>query len=550
MAKLPAPQHFYTDQGDNMTGNQPDAPQTGAEALVRTLIAGNVDTCFANPGTSEMHFVAALDHIPGIRCVLGLQENTVTGMADGYFRVTRRPAVTLLHCGPGYANGIANLHNARRAGSGILNIVGDHAIPHVVHDSPLTSDVDALVGATSQWHAFGSDPARIGADAARGLAAASDGYGQVASLVLPADVSWTLGGVAAVPAAPQKPRPFDPLAVRKVSRALRSDRKVLIILGTPAVVPELHTLLMGLARDTGAVLMGSPLISRMPMGRGRLAMPAVPYSVDVAIETLKPYDVVVLVNCPPPVGFFLYPGRPSLVQRPDAEVLVLSRENQDAAAALGALVAELGIGPAEVPTVEGSIPEVSGPITPEGFAAVVARQLPADAIVINEALTLGGGFAAVAPFMAPSDWLTVTGGAIGGGIPLATGAAVGAQAMGRPDRRVVTLQADGSAAYTLQALWTQARENLPVTTLLLNNRSYAILLDEFKKVGANPGPTAASMMNLDRPAIDWSALARGFGVAAAVATTLEELDIALAQALALDGPMLIDVQFPASRAEQ
>lgn len=518
--------------------------QTGAEALVRTLIAGGVDTCFANPGTSEMHFVAALDRIPGIRCVLGLQENTVTGMADGYFRVTRRPAATLLHCGPGYANGIANIHNARRAGSGMLNIVGDHAIPHVAHDSPLTSDVDALVGATSEWHSFCTHPGRIGIDASRGLEAAGSAYGQVASLVLPADVSWSEGGVEAQPAPPCGPMSCDPQRIKQVARALRSGRRALILLGTPAVVPELHPLLAGIARETGASLMGSPLISSMPKGRGRLVLPVVPYSVDEAVKVLATYDIVVLVNCPPPTGFFLYPGRPSTMHRPDADVLTLSREDQDAAGALRALAAELDASPEAVPVPDGDgIPDVSGPITPTGFAAVVARHLPEDAIVVNEALTLGGGFAAVAPYAAPSYWLTVTGGAIGGGIPLATGAAIGAQAMGRPDRRVVTLQADGSAAYTLQALWTQAREKLPVTTLLLNNRSYAILLGEYAKVGAKPGQTALDMMNLDRPAIDWSAIATGFGVASAVATTLEELDQVMARALSLDGPMLIDVQF-------
>jgi acetolactate synthase-1/2/3 large subunit len=517
--------------------------ETGAEALVRTLIAGGVDTCFANPGTSEMHFVAALDRIPGIRCVLGLQENVVTGMADGYFRVTRRPAATLLHCGPGYANGIANLHNARRAGSGILNIVGDHAVPHVAHDSPLTADVDALAGAGSDWHAFGSDPARIGADAARGLAAAGSGYGRVASLVLPADVSWGRGGVAAPPLAPAAPLPPDPGAVARVARALRSGRRAVILLGTPAVVADLHPLLAGLARATGADLIGSPMIAAVPRGRGRLALPTVAYPVDDAIRQLAPFDVVILVNCPPPVGFFLYPGRPSLMHRPDAEVITLSRADQDAAAALRALAAELGAAPVAVPAAPGGIPAVSGPITPESVAATVARLLPEDAIVVNEALTLGGGFAAVMPHAAPVDWLTVTGGAIGGGIPLATGAAVGARAIGRPDRRVVTLQADGSAAYTLQALWTQARENLPVTTLLFNNRAYAILLGEYAKVGARPGQTARDMMSLDRPALDWLALARGFGVAAEAIATVEELHAALARSLALDGPSLIDLRF-------
>lgn len=529
-----------------MTDTPSTPPQTGAEALVRTLIAGGIDTCFANPGTSEMHFVAALDRIPGIRCVLGLQENTVTGMADGYFRVTRRPAATLLHCGPGYANGIANIHNARRAGSGMLNIVGDHAMTHVAHDSPLTADVDALVGVTSQWHAFGTDPARIGADAARGIEAAGAAYGQIASLVLPADVSWGMGGVAARPEPARPPHPHDPLAVAKVARALRSGRKCLILLGTPAVAVDLHPLLAGIVRATGATLMGSSMIASMPRGRGRLVVPAVPYPVDEALQVLAPFDVVVLVNCPPATGFFRYPGRPSLMHRADAEVLTLSRDDQDAADALRVLAAELGATPAAIPAPPGDgIPDASGPIEPLGFAAVVARLLPEDAIVINEALTLGGGFPAVMPFAAPCDWMSMIGGAIGGGIPMATGAAVGNAATGRADRRVINLQADGSGAYTLQALWTQARENLPVTTLLLNNRSYAILLGEYAKVGAQPGQTARDMMSLDRPALDWCALAKGFGVTAEAVTTLEDLHRALERALALDGPMLIDVQFAA-----
>lgn len=521
-----------------------DGPQTGAEALVHTLMAGGVDTCFANPGTSEMHFVAALDRSPGIHCVLGLQENTVTGMADGYFRITRRPAVTLLHCGPGFANGIANLHNARRAGSGMLNIVGDHAIAHVAHDSPLTSDVAALVGAASDWHAFGTAPSRIGADAARGLAAAGSGYGRVASLVLPADVSWGRGGVAVTPPPPDAPRAPDPGAVDRVARALQSCRKALILLGTPAVSADLHGCLAGLAAATGATLMASSTVASLPRGRGRLALPAVPYPVDDAVRLLTPFDLLVLVNCPPPVGFFLYPGRPSLLHRPDAEVLHLTREDQDAAAGLAALARRLGAEPASVPRLLAEIRQASGALTADSLAANVARLLPEEAIVVNEALTLGGGFGAVMPLAAPCDWLTVTGGAIGGGLPLATGAAVGARAIGQGHRRVVTLQADGSAAYTIQALWTQAREGLPVTTLLLNNRAYAILQGEYAKVGAHPGPTARDMMSLDRPVLDWVALAQGFGVPAQSVTTVEGLHDALSAALAANGPRLIDVRFP------
>ncbi|HEY4192449.1 MAG TPA: thiamine pyrophosphate-dependent enzyme, partial [Mesorhizobium sp.] len=307
---------------------------------------------------------------------------------------------------------------------------------------------------------------------------------------------------------------------------------------------DLHPLLAGIAAATGVTLMGSSTIANMPRGRGRLDLKSVPYPVDAAVAELAVFDTVVLVNCPAPTGFFLYPGRPSLLHRPDANVLVLSREDQDAAVALRFLADELAVQPATVPARSSDSPEPHGPIEPYGFAASVARRLPKDAIVVNEALTLGGGFSAVMPHAEQCDWLTVTGGAIGGGIPLATGAAVGARAMGRGDRRVVTLQADGSAAYTIQGLWTQARENLPVTTLLLNNRSYAILLGEYAKVGAEPGQTASDMMSLDRPAIEWCRIAEGFGVPSVAVSTLEQLDAAFADALSRTGPMLIDVQFP------
>jgi acetolactate synthase-1/2/3 large subunit len=289
--------------------------------------------------------------------------------------------------------------------------------------------------------------------------------------------------------------------------------------------------------------MGSPMIARQPKGRGRLNLPSVPYSVADAVRTLEPYDIVILVGCPRPVGFFRYPGLPSLTHREDAEVLTLCTPGEDAHGALVALASRINASPIDVPVESQQLlsPE-TGPISPETLAQIVASQLPDDAIVINEALTSGGGFEAVMSSAAPCDWLAVTGGAIGGGIPLATGAAIGAQAMGESDRRVIALQADGSAAYTLQALWTQARENLPVTTLLLNNRSYAILLGEYAKVGAKPGETARDMMSLDRPELDWVSLARGFGVDAVSVSDNAALAAALKTALSKDGPMLIDVR--------
>ena len=515
--------------------------QSGAEALVRSLIAGGVTTCFANPGTSEMHFVAALDRIPGIRCVPGLQENTVTGMADGYFRVLGRPAATLLHCGPGLANGIANLHNARRAESGVINITGDHALAHVKYDSPLTSDIAALAGASSDWLRIGSSADDIGADAARAIsqAGAGVGHGRVATLVLPADVSWGEGGREAPAAPPQSLNPPDAQRIAAAVTALRSGEPCVIVLGTAALTVAAQPLVAAISSATGAPLKASGMVAVQPRGRGRLDIAPVPYPVDLALAALEPFTCVITIGCPMPTAFFLYPGKPSLVTRPDASHIALAGRDDDCQAVLAALAAALDSVPAPLP-VPPVIPfaEPEGAITAEGFAETVCALIPDNAIVVNEALTLGTGFPARAGRTAPCDWLHITGGAIGGGIPVATGAAVAA-----PERRVITLQADGSAAYTMQALWTQAREGLNVLTLILNNRSYAILVGEYARVGASPGPTAMNMLSLERPAIDWAGLAGAMGVPGEAVTTLEGLRQAMRVALDRPGPCLLDVRF-------
>jgi len=517
--------------------------QSGAEALVRSLISGGVTTCFANPGTSEMHFVAALDRIPGIRCIPGLQENTVTGMADGYFRVLGRPAATLLHCGPGLANGIANLHNARRAESGVVNITGDHALAHVKYDSPLTSDIAALAGASSDWLRISSSADEIGADAAHAIsqAGAGVGHGRVATLVLPADVSWGEGGreAPAGAAAPQPLNPPDAGRIDSAVTALRSGEPCVIVLGTAALTVASQPLAAAISDATGAPLKASGMVAVQPRGRGRLDIAPVPYPVDLALAALEPFTRVITIGCPMPTAFFLYPGKPSLVTRPDASHIALAGRDDDCQAVLEALAAALDAEPAPLP-----VPPVTpfaqpeGAITAEGFAETVCGLIPENAIVVNEALTLGTGFPARAGRTAPCDWLHITGGAIGGGIPVATGAAVAARGC-----RVITLQADGSAAYTMQALWTQAREGLDCLTLILNNRSYAILVGEYAKVGAEPGPTAMNMLSLDRPGIDWVGLAASLGVAGEAVMTLGTLRGAMQGALGRKGPYLIDVRF-------
>ncbi len=510
----------------------------GAESLVHTLLGSGVDVCFANPGTSEMHFVAALDRIPGMRCVLGLQENVVTGMADGYWRMARKPAATLLHCGPGLANGLANLHNARRARSGIVNCVGDQATYHRPLDAQLTADTEGFSRAVSAWTRTVARAGDVARDAAVAVQAARTSPGQIATLILPSDTCWDEApdGPAAplpVPAAPQA----DPLAIRTAARALRERKDVLILLGGLALTGEAQALAWRIAQATGAKVLAEMSNGRVERGQGRLALERVPYPVDMAIEALKPYTTIILVNAKAPVGFFAYPGKPSRHHREDADILTLTRYEADAVQALAALAEEVGAAKVALPD-PGPRPEpAKGAPTPEGLARTLAALMPEDTVVADESVSFGRGFFAATHAAPRHDWLQITGGAIGCGIPLATGAAIGAGG-----RRVVNLQADGSAMYTLQGLWTQAREKLPVTTIVLSNRKYAILLGEYRGVGANPGRTAMDMMDLGNPDLDWVKLAEGQGVAAAKTATLEGCADLMRQSFAKDGPFLIELE--------
>jgi acetolactate synthase-1/2/3 large subunit len=509
----------------------------GATSLVHTLLASGVDTCFANPGTSEMHFVAALDRVPGMHCVLGLQENVVTGMADGYWRIAGKPACTLLHCGPGLANGLGNLHNARRARSGIVNLVGDQATYHRPFDAPLTADTDGLARTVSHWVRTCTRAADLGRDAAEAARAARTHPGQVATLIAPSDVSWDEGGVVAPPLEPPVPPAVDGHAVDDCARVLRSREDVLILLADRGVSAQGQVLAWRVARATGASLLADFVNAKVARGRGRLQIERVPYVMEQAIAALKPFRHIVLVGAKPPVGFFAYPGMPSIQYSPQAELHVLSRPEQDPVQALQALVDALGAPEAPLPDA-GARPEAArGRPTPEGLAQTVAALMPEHAIVSDESVSFGRGFYRHSHAAPPHDWLHLAGGAIGDGLPVATGAAIGA---GR-QRRVIGLQADGSAMYSLQSLWTQAREGLPVTTILLDNGTYNILLNEYRNVGAVPGPTALGMLDLGRPALDWVALARGLGVEAARADSLETCADLMRASFARTGPFLIDL---------
>ncbi|EHJ48543.1 Benzoylformate decarboxylase [Solidesulfovibrio carbinoliphilus subsp. oakridgensis] len=512
-------------------------PCNGAESLVATLVASGVDVCFANPGTSEMHFVSALDRIPGMRPVLCLFEGVVTGAADGYARMAGKPACTLLHLGPGFANSMANLHNARRAQSPVVNIVGDHATSHERYDAPLNANVTGFAEAISHWVCRSRSPRTVAADAARAVQAARQAPGRVATLILPADTAW-------LPAERPAPRlevcPASKVsegAVDAAAEALRSGRKTAILMRGAVLHGDGLRTAGRIAAKTGATLFCDTFTPRLRGGAGSPVVERLAYRGKDILRRLDDFGQLLLVGAAPPVSFFAYPGQESWLTPPHCEILTLSHPHEDGNEALAALAEAVGapatgaVAPFEPPVLP-----PPGPLTAESVMRTVAALLPENAIVTDEGITSTLPYTALLATAAPHDYLPLTGGSIGGILPLSTGAALAA-----PDRKVVCLEGDGSAMYTLQALWTQARERLDVVTVIYANRSYAVLNQELRLVqAASGGERARSLLDLHNPSLDWTRLAEGMGVPAVRAETTQAFAQAFAAALGQSGPRLIE----------
>jgi acetolactate synthase-1/2/3 large subunit len=508
----------------------------GAESVVRSLHAAGVDVCFANPGTSEMQFVDALDRTKLMRCVLGLFEGVVTGAADGYARMARKPAVTLLHLAPGFANAAANLHNARKARSPIVNLVGDHALRHQKYDAPLSADVEGACAPFSDWVRSGRDAGSFAADAMEALRVAKGRPGRIASLVAPADIGWDAGGKMAPELAPDGPAPLDQDALTAAVAALESGEPTVILAGN-SVLEDPHALLIlqGIADKTGATFLAPTSNRRMERGAGRIPVAKIPYPIDMALACLAPYAHAILLETLPPVAFFAYPGKPSLTLPETCEVVTLAGLDGDGPAALAALADRIGAGLGVARDTAMPARPQSGGITLKNLGAALANALPDDAIIVDESVTCGAAAFPAGNAAGPVTWLALTGGSIGIGIPLSAGAAIAC-----PDRPVITLQADGSAMYTIQGLWTQAREGANVTTIILANRAYEILKGELHNVGAQPGQDALNMLNLDRPELDFVSLARGMGVPGRRVEDIADLMRAIEDAAKEPGPFLIE----------
>lgn len=512
---------------------------SGAESLVSTLIGCGVEVCFANPGTSEIHIVAALDRAEGMRPVLGLFEGVVTGAADGYARMAEKPSCTLLHLGPGLANGLANLHNAYRARAPIVNVVGQHATDHIPHDAPLTSDIEGIARPYSRWLRTSSDTSQIGRDAAEAVAAACAHPAKIATLIVPANLAWSEGGIPGAPL--PVPAPALPSAdtIETASRMLRCGKRTALLLSGKALYGRGLEKAGRIASATEAHLFCPYPFTRLQWGAGVPLIERTPYILEQAKERLKEFQQVILVGAPAPVAYFAYPGKDSVLTSPYTEIYTLAQPEEDLVGALSAVADEFQArsnnSGAYAKSERPQLPK--GEITLPGVSEVIGALIPENTILVEESMTSGRGLMPATRGAPPHEWLGNTGGSIGIAMPLAVGAAIAA-----PERRVLCLTADGSGMYTLQALWTMAREGLRITTVVFSNRSYAVLKREFSYLGiGEPGPRAQDMFDLGRPELDWVHLAKGMGVPASRVTSLDAFAKALKEGFVSEGPMLIEI---------
>jgi acetolactate synthase I/II/III large subunit len=511
----------------------------GAQALMRTAADAGVTACFANPGTTEMQLVAALDTEPRIRPVLGLFEGVVTGAADGFARMAEVPALTILHLGPGLANGLANLHNARRANTPLVNLVGDHATWHRDADAPLTSDIGSLANPMSGWVRTSHHAEHLANDIADALDAALEPPGQVATLVVPQDLAWTEVDLDTVPVVKPASRALVPPGrVESVASTLRQlGERAILMIGDIGTRRDGLLAAKRIEEATRCRVLTEANPARLERGSGVPSFGRVPYFPEQASQAFEGVEVLVLAGATDPVNFFGYPGQTSHPRPESCELVGLASPGDDVVHALEGLAEALDAPAAVVPLAERPQAPAGADLGPGELGLALAALQPEGAIVVDEAITSGGAYVGAARGAAPHDVLTLTGGAIGFGLPSAVGAAVAC-----PDRPVIALQADGSGMYTVQSLWTMARESLDITVIVCANRSYRILEVELMRAGiTEPGPAARSLTGLGGPEIDWVSLARGMGVHGARATSADSLVEHLGRAFDTPGPALVEV---------
>jgi acetolactate synthase-1/2/3 large subunit len=514
----------------------------GAEALVRSAIDRGIEICFANAGTTELPIVVEMDRVSGIRAVLGLFEGVCTGAADGYGRMSGKPAMNLLHLGPGFANGIANLHNARRARTPVLNVIGEHATWHLPAEPPLAMDIEELSSTVSDWVITNRKASDLPADVANAVSIAS--CGRIASLIVPHDHQLAICKSLITEPTKNSFDPPDEGEVKVAAGLIKKHNKSALLLGARALSKEGLVLAAEIQRLTGCDLFAETFPSIVERGAGLPIVERIPYFPEAAVKMLSGYGGMVLAGVREPMAFFGYPGGVSKIMRNDQGKAALGTGKQDILEGLALLINVLksqGNESSGEKIVADSIrPELpDGELNPLRISQTLAALQPEGAIIVEEGLTTSMDYYGLTKGVPPHTILSISGGAIGYGIPCATGAALAC-----PDRTVINFQADGSAMYTVQALWTQAREGLNITTLLCSNRSYKILRMELERAGiTSTGVNTKALTELTGPDINWVKVAEGFGVPAVSVTETRELATALNRGISEAGPFLIEILF-------
>ena len=511
----------------------------GADTLVGTLLEGNVDVCFTNPGTSEMHFVAALDNYKNMRSILCLFEGCATGAADGYYRMKRSAASTLLHLGPGLANGLANLHNAKKANSGIVNIVGEHALDHIKLNAPLTSDIEGIARPVSSWIKTSKSSKEIGMDAAEAIKAANKKPGEIATLILPGDTAWNEGSKIEKVILHNNTKKVPTDLIKEAISEIQKANNPLILVGGPALEENNLVKIALIAEKLECELKTDWFNARLDKGAGRINSIRIPYVVDKAVEALKNFDTIVNIGAKQPVAFFAYPNKPGILTQDKTNFIDLAELSDDITYLINEFSDLANVTSKNPKTIsEFNPPEIpQGPINTTSLGMALGALMPENAIIVDESVTTGREFFYQTAGSHPHTWLNNCGGSIGFGMPVAIGAAIAC-----PNQKVISLEGDGSAMYTVQSLWTMARENLDIVILIFANQSYKILQGELKNVGVtNPGKSAIEMLSLKNPELDWTSISKGMGVDAVKVDNIEDLVKYFKYGIKENGPFLIEV---------
>ena len=522
----------------------------GAAAFFKSIVDNGIDTIFACPGTSEMQVVDEVGY-SNLRVVLCLFENSVTGMADGYARMLDKPALGMVHVTCGLTNALANMHNARIANSRMIIFGGGVHVAHEVNE-PVHSMLQRqpyVAQIAAQCVIEARSPDQLAAAATQALKASNDGAGKIVYVYGPNNAVWGESSFQGklTSSAEQRQR-VSTATISSIADTLKAGKKTAFILDNLALREEGLEILGRIAEGAGGRLFREWLPSRIAMGAGRVRTETLPYGGAEGRELLSEFDQIVLVGAKIPVCPFSYENQPWVKIPENCNVHTLATADHDILAALEELATQLDLPekasnrynrkPGEPPT---------GPLSGNSIVQSLSILMPADSIVLDEAMLENVMFPLLMDGAAPFDFMAACpGGAIGAGPPVACGAAIAC-----PNRKVILLEGDFSLMQGNTALWSMAQHNLDICVINYNNEGSASLSTELARVRQGEAqPKSIELLRIRKPTIDYAAMAESMGVPASRAETAEEFHLQLTKAMSTKGPHFIDANILDGSMEQ